>query len=179
LERRLDQVIIGERQPGPVKLVEYDPGWPRQFERIRAQLVGALGGTARTIEHIGSTAVTGLAAKPIIDVLVTVDVIEDESSYLPSITRLGYELRVRERGHRMLRRPARDAHLHVCTDGSREHRDYVLLRDRLRDSSDDRAAYAALKRRLALENWPDVNCYAEAKGPLIAQMLERARSLSG
>ncbi len=128
-----------------------------------------------TIEHIGSTAVPGLLAKPIIDVLVTVDDVEDESAYLPAITLLGYELRVREPGHRMFRPGTCDAHVHVWTHGCREQGDYLLLRDWLRRSADDRAAYTQLKRRLALEDWPDVNYYAEAKGPLIGQILERAR----
>lgn len=155
-------------------MVEYDPDWPIRFRRIRGELAGALETTAIAIEHIGSTAVPGLPAKPIIDVLVTVGEIEDESDYLPALIGLGYELRVREPGHRMFRPASRTAHVHVCAQGGREQRDYLLLRDRLRRSAEDRAAYAQLKRELATENWPDVNYYAEAKGPLIAQILERA-----
>lgn len=175
LDRWLDQSIIGERQPGPVRLVEYDADWPARFERIRENLVGALGATARTVEHVGSTAIPGMVAKPIIDVLMTVDDVEDQARYLPVIEELGYELRVREDGHRMFRPASRDVHVHVCAEGSPKHRDYLLLRDWLRRSPDDRAAYARLKRELAAEAWPDVNYYAQAKGPVISEILERAR----
>jgi GrpB-like predicted nucleotidyltransferase (UPF0157 family) len=166
--------VIGERQPGPIRLVAYDPAWPSQFDRIRDRLQDALGPRARTIEHIGSTAVPALVAKPIIDVLLTVDDVEDESAYASAITQLGYDLRVREPGHRMFRPASLDAHIHVCGKGSCEQRDYLLLRDWLRHSADDRAAYARLKRTLADEDWPDVNYYAKAKGGLIGELLERA-----
>jgi GrpB-like predicted nucleotidyltransferase (UPF0157 family) len=175
LERRFDQAVIGEREPGPVKLVEYDPDWPARFERMRGRLASALGARARTIEHIGSTAIPGMAAKPIVDVLVTVEDVEDEARYLPAIVELGYELRVRETGHRMFRPPSRDAHVHVWNEGSREHHDYLLLRDWLRRSDKDRDDYGRLKRKLAPEDWPDVNYYARAKGPLISEILNRAR----
>jgi GrpB-like predicted nucleotidyltransferase (UPF0157 family) len=179
LERWLDRAIIGERQPGPVRLVDYDPEWPARFARIRERLAGALGATARTIEHIGSTAVPGIEAKPIIDVLVTVDEVEDEARYLPAIVELGYELRVREDRHRMFRPASRDAHVHVCAEGGREQHDYLLLRDWLRHSAEDRGAYAGLKRKLAIEDWPDVNYYARAKSPLISEILARARADAG
>lgn len=174
LEQRLAKTIIGDRQPGPVVLVEYRADWVTHFERIRKQLARALGASARTIEHIGSTAVPEMPAKPIIDVLVTVDEVEDEYLYLPVLVGLGYEPRVREPGHRMFRPSSRDAHIHVWAEGSAEHRDYLLLRDRLRASPEDHAAYARLKHQLVSEDWPDVNYYAEAKSPLIAEILERA-----
>lgn len=179
LERWLEEAVIGGRQPGRVQLVGYDADWPLQFDRVREQLVEALGSRAIAIEHIGSTAVPGLLAKPIIDVLVTVHDVDDEPDYVPPIVVLGYELRVREPDHRMFRPAAtRDAHVHVWAEGSREQRDYLLLRDWLRRSADDRAAYAQLKRELAVVDWPDVNYYAEAKGKLITQMLERAMRAS-
>jgi GrpB-like predicted nucleotidyltransferase (UPF0157 family) len=174
LDRWLDQAIIGERQPGPVRLVEYDAHWPAQFERIRERLVHALRATATTVEHIGSTAIPGMVAKPIVDVLVTVNDVEDEPRYLPAIVGLGYALRVREDGHRMFRPASRDAHVHVCAEGSRKQRDYLLLGDWLRRSAEDRGAYGRLKWKLATEDWPDVNYYAQAKSPLISQILERA-----
>jgi GrpB-like predicted nucleotidyltransferase (UPF0157 family) len=174
LEGWLDEVVIGERQPGPIRLVAYDPEWPAQYDRIHDRLQGALGTRARMIEHIGSTAVPGLLAKPIIDVLVTVDDVEDEGAYASAITRLGHDLRVREPGHRMFRPASLDTHVHVWNEGSREQRDHLLLRDWLRHSADDCATYARLKRRLADEDWPDVNYYAQAKGGLIGELLDRA-----
>ena len=176
LEGWLDEVVIGERQPGPIRLVAYDPEWPAQYDRIRDRLQGALGPRARMIEHIGSTAVPGLLAKPIIDVLVTVDDVEDEAAYASAITQLGYDLRVREPGHRMFRPASLDAHIHVWNEGGREQRDYLLLRDWLRDRPDDRATYARLKRRLAAEDWPDVNYYAQAKGGLIGESPRTSRA---
>jgi GrpB-like predicted nucleotidyltransferase (UPF0157 family) len=161
-----------------VRLVEYDPDWPIRFARIRESLAAALASTAMTIEDIGSTAVPGLAAKPIIDVLLTIDDPEDERAYAPALLDLGYELRVREPGHRMFRPPSRDAHVHVWAEGSREHRDHLLFRDRLRQSATDRDAYAQLKRELAAEDWPDVNYYAEAKGAFINEILKRARRVA-
>ncbi len=174
LERELERVLIGERQPGPVELVEYDPSWPRRFEVVRAELAGSLGERAIAIEHIGSTAVPGLVAKPIVDVLVAVPRVEPEDSYAPAIVALGYELRVREPGHRMFRPAAGDVHIHVWAAGTQEAADYLLLRDRLRASPADREAYAARKRELAGRDWPDLNYYAHAKGPLIAEIIARA-----
>jgi GrpB-like predicted nucleotidyltransferase (UPF0157 family) len=173
LERELDEVLIGERQPGPVALSEYDPEWPRRFEAARMELAGALGELATGIDHIGSTAVPGLAAKPIIDVLVTVSSIDPDDEYVAAIESVGYELRVREEGHRMFRPPARNVHVHVWAEGSTEAVDYLLLRDRLRSNPADRQAYEAVKRELAREDWPDVNYYAKAKGPFIAELLAR------
>lgn len=174
LERELEQVLIGERQPGPVQLVEYDSRWPQRFEVVRAELAGSLAERAIAIEHIGSTAVPGLVAKPIVDVLLTVPRVEPEDPYAPAIIALGYELRVREPGHRMFRPPAGDVHVHVWAAGAQEVTDYLLLRDRLRASAADREAYAALKRELAGRDWPDLNYYAQAKGPLIAEIIARA-----
>ncbi|MDX6581989.1 MAG: hypothetical protein QOI10_1173 [Solirubrobacterales bacterium] len=171
-EPELDRILVGDRTPGPVSLTEYDPGWPRRFESLRAEL----GDQARAIEHIGSTAVPGLIAKPIVDILVTVEKVDPDTTYAPTIEGLGYELRVREPRHRMFRNPARDVHLHVWPEGSREAVDYLLLRDWLRSSEVDRDEYARLKQELAREDWPDINYYARAKGPLIEELLSRARS---
>jgi GrpB-like predicted nucleotidyltransferase (UPF0157 family) len=175
LERELDEVLIGERTPGPVTLVDYDRGWPRQFEAVRAELTEAFGSLAAGVEHIGSTAVPGLAAKPIIDVLVTVASIDPDDDYVAALESVGYELRVREEGHRMFRPLARNVHVHVWAEGSTEAVDYLLLRDRLRSNPADRQAYEAVKRDLAREDWPDVNYYARAKGPFIADLLARSR----
>lgn len=174
-ERELDGMLIGARTPGPVALSEYDPQWPGRFEAVRVELDEALGPMAVAIEHIGSTAVPGLVAKPVIDVLVTVEAIEPDDEYVAAIEAAGYELRVRAIGHRMLRTPARDVHVHVWSENSAEAVDYLLFRDRLRSSGPDREEYARLKRKLAHRDWPDLNYYARAKGPFIADLLSRAR----
>jgi GrpB-like predicted nucleotidyltransferase (UPF0157 family)/GNAT superfamily N-acetyltransferase len=170
----LDTVLIGGREPRAIVIADHDPAWPRRFEAERERVASALGGAARRIEHIGSTSVPGLAAKPIIDVLVTVDDADDEHAFRAALERAGYELRVREPGHRMFRTPARDVHVHVWNEGDPEVARYLAFRDRLRESAADRIEYERLKRSLAQREWSDVNYYADAKGPLIEAILARA-----
>lgn len=165
--------LIGGRERREIMIVDYDPGWAERFEREREHLAGALGPRALTIEHVGSTAVPGLAAKPIVDLLVTVADPEDESLVAP-IEAAGYELRVREPAHRMFRTPERDVHVHLWAADDVEVDRLLRFRDRLRVSPQDRAAYAELKRELARRSWPDMNAYADAKGPMIESILSRA-----
>src|SRR3954452_19906435 len=109
----LETGLIGGPEKRAVVLAAYDPAWPAKFERHAAIISEALGGTALRIEHVGSTSVPGLAAKPIIDILVEVPDSADEAAYLPQIQAAGYVLRVREpewNEHRMLRTPGRDVH---------------------------------------------------------------------
>ena len=170
----LDRVLVGGRERRPIAIVDYDPSWPQRFEAERERISTALGAVALRIEHIGSTAVPGLAAKAIVDVLVTVADPDDESRFEPALVAAGYELRVREPGHRMFRTPERDVHVHVWASDDAEVEKYLRFRDRLRASALDRAAYARLKRELAQREWNDMNHYAEAKSELIAQILARA-----
>jgi GrpB-like predicted nucleotidyltransferase (UPF0157 family) len=169
----LDRVLVGGQEPRTVVIVAYDPAWPVRFEHEAARLRGALGAAVRSIDHIGSTAVPGLGAKDVVDICVVVDDPEDESAYRATVEGLGYQLRVTEPGHRAFRTVARDVNLHVYGVESDEPAKYLLLRDWLRRTPEDRRAYEDLKRRLAGE-WDDVNFYAEAKSGLIAEMLERA-----
>ena len=175
-EAHLDAVIIGARAPTPIVLAAYDDAWPVQFDQHRSRISAALMNRARLIEHIGSTAVPGLTAKPIIDILVGVDDVEDEAMFLPALETAGYELRVREPGHRMVRPPTHDAHVHIYTVGHQEIDACLALRDRLRADAADRAAYEARKRELAQRDWPDMNYYARAKTDVIAEILSRAQA---
>lgn len=127
----LDAVLIGGREVREIRIVECSESWPRRFE-------GALGATAQRVEHIGSTAVPSLAAKPIVDILVAVTDPDDESTYLPRMEAAGYVLRVREPGHRMLRTPERDVHVHIWPAGGEDERRDLVFRDRLRESAEDR-----------------------------------------
>ena len=165
-----DRVLIGGRERYEIVIADYDPAWPRRFEAERARIAAALGEHALRIEHIGSTSVPGLGAKPIVDVLVEVPSLDDAGA----LEQAGYVLRVREDGHRMFRTPERDVNVHVWPSGSPSIAADLAFRDRLRESAEDRAAYEALKRELATRDWPDVNRYAEAKGPLIREILARA-----
>jgi GrpB-like predicted nucleotidyltransferase (UPF0157 family) len=174
LDHVLDQVLVGGREQRAIVIVDYDPAWPGRFESERDRVQRALGDAALRIEHIGSTAVPGLAAKPIIDLVVTVEDPNDESIVAP-MQDAGYELRVREPDHRMFRTPERDVHVHVWQDSDPEVERNLRFRDRLRESAEDRLAYEQLKRDLASRDWPDTNYYAEAKGELIAAITARAR----
>jgi len=127
------------------------------------------------VHHIGSTSVFGLGAKPIVDMIVEVPDPANEGSYVPRLEQVGYELRVREPDHWMLRTPSHDAHVHVWLDPQQVRR-HLLFRDWLRVSSDDRAAYEALKRRLAEQDWDDMNYYAYAKSELIGGIMTRAEA---
>jgi GrpB-like predicted nucleotidyltransferase (UPF0157 family) len=180
LDATLDEVLIGGREPMRVDVVDYDPRWPARFAAERDRIAAALGHGAVRVEHIGSTAVHGLAAKPIVDILVVVADAQHEAAYLPALEAAGYPLRVRESGHRMFRTTDRDVHVHVYGEGAPEIADYLALRDRLRADPGDRRLYERTKRRLAERDWPDMNYYAKAKTDVIAEVLGRARdSTSG
>ncbi len=171
--------LIDGPERRPIVIADYDPAWPANFERHAAAIRAALGAVALEIHHIGSTSIPGLAAKPIIDMLLVVANSSDETSYLPPLERVGYVLRVREPEffeHRMLRTPDRAVHLHVFTRHSPEIDRHLLFRDHLRGSDADRRLYELTKRQLALIDWPDTNSYADAKSEVIASILQRAKA---
>src|SRR4051794_922946 len=115
--------LIGGAEKRAIIVVPYDPSWLDRFNTEAARIAGALGENALAIEHVGSTSVPGLAAKPIIDILVVVKDSSDESAYLNQLEAAGYVLRVREPEwyeHRMFRTPDLDVHVHVHTAGCTE-----------------------------------------------------------
>lgn len=161
----------------PIEVVAADPEWRTRFEGYRAQLASVLGPVARRIEHVGSTSVPGLDAKPVIDVQISVRDLTDEGTYVPAIERIGIEFRSRDDERRYFRpappRP-RDVHVHVCAEGSAWERDHLLYRDYLRTHPDACKRYAATKRENA-ERWRDDRwAYTEAKTTCILDLLERA-----
>jgi GrpB-like predicted nucleotidyltransferase (UPF0157 family) len=169
-----DAERIGGAEKRAIVIVDHDPTWPARYETHRDRIATALGTTAVRIEHVGSTSVPGLAAKPIIDIQVSVADPDDEPSYVPPLEGVGYRLRVREDGHRMLRPTERDVHVHVCGAGSEWERRHLVFRDWLRRNPADRARYEATKRRLAEQDWPTMDHYADAKTAVIAEIMERA-----
>lgn len=172
-----DVGLIGGRERRCVEIHEYDERWPGMFEQHASKIREALGGVALRIEHIGSTSVPGLAAKPIIDILVVVADPRDEAGYLPALQGAGYELRVREPEfdeHRMVRTPERNVHVHIFPPQSREIGRYLAFRNRLRSNAEDRSAYEHVKRRLAERKWADMNDYADAKTEVVEAILARA-----
>ena len=177
IEERLRDVVIGDVEPQTIIVADYDPAWPERFRREEARIRAALGEGALAVEHIGSTSVLGLAAKPIVDILLVVEDSADEASYLPALEAAGYVLRVREPDfdeHRMFRTPQKDVHVHVFSAGSAEIERYLLLRERLREDEGDRELYARTKRELANREWPSMDHYAEAKTEVIEGIIARA-----
>lgn len=171
----LDAVLIGGREQRPIVIVGYNPEWAARFAALATAIRAAVGDAALSVEHIGSTSVPGLAAKPIVDVLVTVADIEDEPSFVGPLEAAGFVLRVREPGHRMLRTPEKDVHIHVFPADDPAVPNYLDLRDWLRVDGADRELYAAVKRRLAEQDWADMNYYSDAKTDVITEILNRAR----
>ena len=177
-ERELQAVTIGEpwRADGAITLVEYDPAWPGLYEREAERIRGALGDRARLLEHAGSTSVPGLAAKPIIDIVLAVPDSSDEDAYVPALEAAGYVLRIREPDwyeHRMLRGTDPEVNLHVFSTGCEEIGRMLRFRDRLRSSPEDRALYLARKRELATRTWRYTQNYADAKSAVVAEILAR------
>jgi GrpB-like predicted nucleotidyltransferase (UPF0157 family) len=172
----LDDVLIGGREKVPIVVVDYDEKWPIRYGVVRQTVQVALGPSALRVEHIGSTSVPGLAAKPIIDVLVVVQDVEDEAAFVSPLERAGFVLRVREPEHRMFRTQTRDVHVHLYEPDHEEVSACLDLRDWLRADADDRALYERTKRLLATRTWTDMNEYADAKTDVILAILGRARA---
>jgi len=168
--------LVGGIEKRQLVLTGYNQQWPRTYAEHERRIRAALGPAAVQIEHIGSTAVPGLAAKPIIDILLAVQDITAEEDYLDQLVGTGYELRVREPGHRMVRTPARDVHVHILQVGDEAADDYLLLRDHLRADREDLDMYERTKRTLIEQDWEDMNAYAEAKTGVLVAIMERARA---
>ena len=171
-EEQIRAATVGEPQEhaGPIELADYDPAWPGLFSREARRIGATLGERALRIEHVGSTAVPGLAAKPIIDILLIVGDSADEETYVPTLEAAGYVLRIREPDwyqHRVFKGPDTNINLHVLSKGCPEIDRMLLFRDRLRTNHADRALYERAKRELARKTWKYVQNYADAKGATV------------
>ena len=178
-DEELRTVTIGERAPlnAPIRLLDYDPNWPGMFRREVVRIRDALGDRALRIEHVGSTSVPRLAAKPIIDIVLAVADSSAEPSYLPDLEAIGYVLRIREPDwyeHRVFKGPDTDINLHVLSAGCPEVDRMLLLRDWLRADEADRVLYERTKRQLAGRHWKYAQNYADAKTEVIEAILDRA-----
>jgi GrpB-like predicted nucleotidyltransferase (UPF0157 family) len=174
---------LGEptRLDAPIELAEYDPAWPALFEHEAARIRRVLGERALRLEHVGSTAVPGLAAKPRLDVLLVVRDSAAEFEYVPALETAGYVLRVREADwheHRMLHGPDTTLNLHVFSANCGEIERMLAFRDWLRAHADERALYERTKRELAARTWKYVQNYADAKAEVVEQILARALASS-
>lgn len=167
------------RADGPVRLVDPDPEWAAQYTRQEDRIRRALGSRVVRVEHVGSTAVPGLAAKPVIDIVLTVADSSDEAGYLPDLEAAGYALQFREPDwyeHRFLRDHDPDVQVHVFTDGSSEVERMLLFRDRLRSRPEERQLYERTKRELAARRWAYIQNYADAKSWVVEEIIARARA---
>lgn len=169
---------VGRRSnsPAPIHIVEYDPAWPERFEQASAAIRAALAHAALSVEHVGSTSVPGLPAKPIIDIDLTVADTESERSFVPALEAIGYELVLREpnwNGHRMLNDADATINLHVFPSGAPELVRHLLFRDWLRTHPDDRELYAAAKMRLAESTRNDPGAYNLDKNTVIDEIFGR------
>jgi GrpB-like predicted nucleotidyltransferase (UPF0157 family) len=184
-EEQLRAITIGELAPHTAKVViaDYDPAWPEWFEQDRVRIAAALGPVALSIEHVGSTSVPGLPAKPIIDILLQVADTVAEGTYVPQLEAAGYTLRIREPEwleHRVLRRRGApyDVNVHVFSPRYAEEEIARMLtfRDWLRANEEDRTLYAATKHELSTRDWRYVQDYADAKTDVVNQILARAQA---
>ena len=161
----------------PVTLAEYDPEWPALYDREAARIRDALGDRALLVEHVGSTSVPGLAAKPRIDILLVVSDSSDEPAYVPALEAAGYVLRIREHEwheHRLLNGPDTPVNLHVFSSDCSETERMLAFRDHLRRNEPDRLLYERTKRELAQRTWKYTQHYADAKSEVVEEILARA-----
>ena len=168
------------RQPtGPwmIQVVEYNSLWLAQFEQIRRELSSNLIDLAIAIEHVGSTAVPGLAAKPVIDIDVVIESKERLESVIPRLGQLNYEYQgdLGIQNREAFRAPQGYAphHLYVCLQGSTALRNHLVFRDHLRSDVADRQAYASLKQRLASHYPEDRNRYVQGKTEFVLRILSQ------
>ena len=166
--------------PEPVIIVDYDPQWPELFEELRAPVVAALGELVVIVEHVGSTAVPGLAAKPIIDMDVVVPSVADIPEAIRRLASLGYVHRgdLGIAGREAFTAPAGKPrhHLYACALDSEELRRHRSFRDYLLTHLDEARAYEALKRAAARRFAEDRAAYNEAKTRFVEAVLQRASS---
>lgn len=164
---------------GTIPLHPYDPSWPAQYEGEAAKIRAALGERALVLEHVGSTSLPGVSAKPIIDILLAVADSADEDAYVPALTAQGYRLHLREpdwQQHRVIKGDQPLVNLHVFTAGSAEITRMIAFRDRCRAHPEERRLYEDTKKALAARTWRHVQHYANAKSEVVEAIIARALS---
>ena len=178
-EERFRPSTFGEPtvHDGPIELAEYDREWPDRFASEARRIRVALGAEALVVEHVGSTSVPGLAAKPVIDIVLVVSDSSNEPTYVPAMGSAGYALRIREPDwyeHRLLVLDEPRVQVHVFSKDCVEVSRMLAFRDRLRADDADRTLYETTKRRLAARRWRYVQDYADAKATVVEEILTRS-----
>ncbi len=162
-----------------IEVVDYDPRWPQLYVDERANVAAALGTMVESIEHIGSTSVRGLSAKPIVDLLVTVARLGPVDLYARPLGPLGYtyfSVMGNDERYTFGKGDPHTHHLHVVQHGGEEHLRPLLFRDYLRAHPEAAREYAALKRTLAARFHDDRRAYLAGKSEFVRSIEARARS---
>lgn len=161
-----------------VVVTDYDPDWPELFQSLRSRIAHALGTIAALIEHVGSTAVPGLAAKPIIDIDVLLISADALPTAIDRLATIGYlhqgNLGIAEREAFLAPQGSFPHHLYVCPPDSIEFRRHLAFRDYLRAHADETRNYGELKRMLAAEFRDDRPSYIAGKEAFVAELTDRA-----
>jgi len=178
-DEEIRAATIGDlpRHDAPIHLSDYDPEWPRLYVREADRIRAALGEKLVRVEHVGSTSVPGLSAKPLIDIVLVVADSADEAAYVPELEAAGYVLRIREPDwfeHRLFKGPDTNVNVHTFSDGCEEVDRMVAFRDWLRGNDEDRQLYERTKRELAAREWAYVQNYADAKSAVVQEIAARA-----
>jgi GrpB-like predicted nucleotidyltransferase (UPF0157 family) len=171
----------------PVIIVDYDPRWPRLFDEEKTNILRVIGPMVAAIEHIGSTAVPGLAAKPIIDIMVGVQHLSDATWCIQPLRTLGYEYvpddekfipdrRYFRKGNARGTEQGSTHHLHMAEAGGEFWNRHLLFRDYLRDHPEEARRYADLKKTLAARCGSDRKSYTDAKTDYIQEIVARAKT---
>ncbi len=163
-----------------IAIVPYDPSWPAAYSELAAEVNAALGPQVLALDHVGSTSVPGLKAKPVIDIDLTVADGADEEAYVPALEKYGFELVIREPwwyGHRLLRHDDPRCNLHVWSPNCPEPARHLIFRDWLRENEGDRELYVRVKHQAAHRtriSRGDVVDYNERKRDVIREIYSRA-----
>jgi GrpB-like predicted nucleotidyltransferase (UPF0157 family) len=174
---------MGEERDPAVRIVDYDPAWPEEAERELARVAEALGETVVRLDHVGSTSVPGLAAKPIVDLQVSVAALEPQAAYVEPLEAIGYLFVpfATSPDYHFFGKPAerpRTHHLHVCLAGSHEELRHLAVRDYLCADREEAARYEAVKRESARLHPEDRVAYMEGKDAFVAELEQRALAVA-
>jgi GrpB-like predicted nucleotidyltransferase (UPF0157 family) len=167
----------------PVVILDYDPEWPKLFEKEKALILNAIGKKVVAMEHVGSTAVPGLGAKPVIDIAVAVNTLSDAEDCIEPLSRIGYEYRPEIEAsipdRRYFRKgpniPNKHFHLHMSELSSNVWKNHLLFRDYLRENPEVAQQYCRLKKELAAKYGSDRVAYTDAKTSFIESVIARAK----